>query len=91
MKILVFLAMGVFGWIFLMENDQEMVNIILPGFGRIGPFSIGVIVLGAVLFGIVFCLVAGGMLRIFSRLRKGASRPPGEGAGGPSGGRHDDH
>lgn len=91
MKIVLVLVLVVLGWIFMLENDQEHVNITLPGSGQIGPFSTGVVILGSILFGILLCSLAGGLIRFTSRIRKMKSKGPGETSGSPSDQQHDSH
>ncbi|MCL4486003.1 MAG: hypothetical protein M1537_06705 [Nitrospirae bacterium] len=79
MRLLLALVLVAGGWLFMVENDQEHVTITLPGSGQIGPFSVGIVVLGAVLLGILLCLLGGGLVKISGKLKKSGS-PQG---GGP--------
>jgi drug/metabolite transporter (DMT)-like permease len=73
MRLFLGLVLVVAGWLFMVENDQEHITITLPGSGQIGPFSVGVVVLGAVLTGILLCLLGGVLLKVVSRLKKSRS------------------
>ena len=92
MRVVLFVVLLAFAWIFLMENDQEHVNITFPGSGQIGPFSIGIVILGSVLFGILLCSLMGGMMRMTSKFRKMKSKGGGDPHSGPnSDQQHDSH
>ncbi len=66
----------------MMENDQEHVSVTFPGSGQIGPFSLGIVILGAVLFGILLCSLLGGMMRLSLKFRKMTSKGSGENTSG---------
>ncbi len=83
MRLLLGLILVVAGWLFMVENDQEHITITLPGSGQIGPFSVGVVVLGAVLTGILLCLLGGILLKVASRLKKSRSPEGGTSASDP--------
>ncbi len=70
MRIILVLLLMVAGWLFMMENDQEHVDIIVPGSGRIGPFSVGVIVIGSVLTGIALSIFGGILIRIGASFKR---------------------
>lgn len=70
MRIVLMLILLAVGWLFMMENDQEHVTITVPGSSQIGPFSVGVIVLGSVLVGILLCLLGGMILKVASKMKK---------------------
>lgn len=81
MRLLLALILVVAGWLFMVENDQEHITITLPVSGQIGPFSVGVVVLGAVLLGILLSLLGSFLLKVTAKLKR--ARTPQE--GGPPG------
>ncbi|MGC8499561.1 MAG: hypothetical protein ACYDBP_06845 [Leptospirales bacterium] len=90
MRVAFLIALGVLGWIFTMENDQQHVMVVIPGSGQVGPFSVGVVILGAFLSGVLLCYLGGGIASLISRTRK--KNPPASGrGGGHSDGGHDGH
>nr|EES52842.1 MAG: hypothetical protein UBAL3_92050211 [Leptospirillum ferrodiazotrophum] len=90
MNLAFLIIVGVLGWIFMMENDQQHIMIVLPGSGQVGPFSVGVVILGAFLAGVLLCYLGGGLSRLLSRAK--AKKPPSAGrGGGHSDGGHDGH
>lgn len=90
MKVAFLIAVGVLGWIFTMENDQQHVMVVLPGSGQVGPFSVGVVILGAFLSGVLLCYLGGAIASLVSRARKKSSSS-GRVGGGHSDGGHDGH
>ncbi|MDA8111187.1 MAG: hypothetical protein M0T83_01890 [Nitrospiraceae bacterium] len=90
MNLAFLIVLGVLGWIFMMENDQQHVMIVVPGSGQVGPFSVGVVILGSFLLGILLCYLGGGLSRLFTRVKAKKTSSPGRG-GGHSDGGHDGH
>ncbi|MGC8528606.1 MAG: hypothetical protein ACP5OP_00185 [Leptospirillia bacterium] len=90
MKLAFLILLGVLGWIFMMENDQQHIMIVFPGSGQLGPFSVGVVILGAFLAGVLLCYLGGGLSRLVSRAKAKKPSSVGRGGGGTDGG-HDSH
>lgn len=58
MRILLGILVMGFGFLFLVENDQQSVSVTVPFWGKTGPLSIGSIAIISVFIGIVLAVIA---------------------------------
>jgi uncharacterized integral membrane protein len=58
MRILLGILVMGFGFLFLVENDQQSVSVTIPFWGKTGPLSIGSIAIISVFIGIILAVIA---------------------------------